>query len=373
MPVDRETAADLVGQTVALYAEAESRIIADLRRRFSDDDPAPDWAVRQLSAIGQVRRHAALVVATLERDVEGVVANMLAEAYSRGGTAAARELAKIAGASDRDVDAIEAELPGIGDVQTLVMALMQTLRATGLHIVRWAVDVFREVIAAVVPHALAGLATRRVVAQRAFDRLLARGVTSFIDRAGRRWQLASYVEMATRTTVAQAAVQGHIDQMVADGYDLVIVSDSPQECALCRPWEGRVLSIGGAPGLRKVRREHALTGKMVTVQVAGNVAAALAAGLFHPNCTHALSAYLVGVTTIPTGTANPEGDKARQRLRELERRKRDLLRREAGALTPEHRRKMTARVREVNRLIAAHVADTGLIRQRPRERIGTAR
>ena len=49
---------------------------------------------------------------------------------------------------------------------------------------------------------LVGHEDRRRTAQRAWERLLSRGVTGFTDRAGRRWELASYVEMATRAVTA---------------------------------------------------------------------------------------------------------------------------------------------------------------------------
>ena len=37
---------------------------------------------------------------------------------------------------------------------------------------------------------------------------------SFVDKAGRKWELASYVEMATRTGNVHAALQGHIDRQL---------------------------------------------------------------------------------------------------------------------------------------------------------------
>ena len=54
----------------------------------------------------------------------------------------------------------------------------------------------------------------------------------------------TYVEMATRTAVGRAAVEGHVNRLVGRGFSLVMVSDAPQECELCRPFEGKVFSIG---------------------------------------------------------------------------------------------------------------------------------
>src|SRR5690606_17214059 len=81
----------------------------------------------------------------------------------------------------------------------------------------------------------------------------------------------------------------------------------------------------------QIQMEHATRdGEMVTVDVAGTVDQAVAAGLLHPNCRHSLSAFLPGITTArtppdrPAATPPPqpsfrqrvteaaEGDEARQ-------------------------------------------------------------
>ncbi|MFJ9647656.1 phage minor capsid protein [Streptomyces sp. NPDC101206] len=69
-------------------------------------------------------------------------------------------------------------------------------------------------------------------------------ITSFRDRAGRRWQLTSYAEMAVRTATGHAATEARMRTLAEHGVDLVIVSDSPLECPLCRPWEGKVFPPG---------------------------------------------------------------------------------------------------------------------------------
>jgi hypothetical protein len=55
------------------------------------------------------------------------------------------------------------------------------------------------------------------------------------------------VEMPTRTGVARAAVEGHLDRLAGPGIDLVIVSNTALECPRCRPSEGKVLARAVAP------------------------------------------------------------------------------------------------------------------------------
>lgn len=398
--MDRDLADQLARNLVDLYAELETRLATDLARRLAAGLDQPDWASNKLAAIGQVRRWAQTLIDRLDGPLRDRVAQAVILAYQRGGHEALRELARAqdthpdwlarAGLFDmlprlRDMVArrqagiaaelarVATELPGAAAINRLVYSLTSTLRGTHLRILRWHLDAYREVVAAAAPDVLAGLAARRRTAQTAWEQLLSRGVTGFVDRAGRRWELASYVEMATRTTVAQSLVEGHLDRMADAGLDLVMVSNSPQECSRCRPWEGKVLTRSGPGGRRTVQVESAVSARMVSVEVTGSVSEAIGDGLFHPNCTHRLTAYLPGATRIPTHTANPEGDKARQQLRALERKVRREKLQEAAAIDPASKRAAAAKVRDLQRQIREHVNETGLIRQRAREQIGVAR
>jgi hypothetical protein len=212
-----------------------------------------------------------------------------------------------------------------------------------------------------------GTITRRDAIARAVDHLLATGHDRFVDRAGKRWHLDVYARMAGRTIAGQTAVQGQLDTMVADGRDLVQISDSARECERCRPWEGRLLSI---------------TGRSVGIvvdgrTVFGTVSDARAGGLWHPNCSHRADPWTPGFTRPPRPRANPEGYKAQQRLRDLERRARDLKRRRSAAMLIGDRAKIRdidTRLRATNSQIREHTDRTGLLRRRERERpIGAAR
>jgi DNA-binding transcriptional ArsR family regulator len=373
MPVSRPLAEDLARVLVELYAAAEARLAAGIARMLADGIEAPDWAVRKLSAVGGVRELAERIVRRLDTESAAEVEQMLVLAYTRGGQAALDELGRLGSAVPSQVTAIRQALPGAEAVQRLVFALVSKLRGTHLRIVRWSLDAYRTVVARASVGTLLGVQTRRRTAQVAWEELLSQGITGFQDRAGRNWQLASYVEMATRTTVAQAAVEGHLDRLAAAGLELVIVSNAPQECHRCRPWEGKVLTRAGG-GARTVELPHTTRpAQLVTVEVAGSVAEATLAGLMHPNCRHSLSAYLPGVTRAPTHTEDPEGDRARQQLRYLERQVRSWKLRQAAAIDPAAGKAAGAKVRAYQARIREHVAATGLHRQPAREQIGTAR
>jgi hypothetical protein len=159
-------------------------------------------------------------------------------------------------------------------------------------------------------------------AQTALESLAVLGVIGFVDRAGRRWDLASYTEMATRTAVSNAWDGLHAAAMVRAGLDLVRVATYSLEgsCAQCRPWLGRVLSLTGATADRPTLAE------------------AKAAGFRHPNCRCFWLPVRAGVATVTVDQAALDHAArlyaASQRQRALGREVRKAARRAHAAITP---------------------------------------
>jgi hypothetical protein len=211
---------------------------------------------------------------------------------------------------------------------------------------------------------LLGTLTRRQAAQAALNDFARKGVTGFVDQRGRGWNLTSYIEVAVRTATAHAAVAAHIDRLQAYGMDLVIVSNAPAECSMCRPFEGKVLSLSGTT----IGTIDGAGG----VRVYASMAEATAAGLWHPNCRHSAALYQPGVTKPYGPTADPEGDAARQKLRYLERQVRSWKREQAVALDDAAARRSGAQVRAYQSKIRDLVATTTAKRQPARERVGHA-
>lgn len=368
MPVDRTLAERVAQSVVELYGDLELRLLEGLARQIRiGGNPLPD-ADAQIAALARLRQWGENAIRKLDGELGPRIEQALALAYAQGSRAALDELAKLAGAGPGAVDEVTGALPGADAIQRLAWSLGSLLRGTHLRVLRWELDAYRDVVAKASASVLAGQATRLRASQVALERLVAGGVKGFVDKAGRRWALTSYVEMATRTTVAQAAVEGHLDRLRSAGIGLVIVSNAPQECSLCRRWEGKVLRTGSGP-LGPVRVPHAITGRPVPIWIEGTVADALLGGLMHPNCRHSLSAFLPGVTEIPTHTADPEGDKLRQEQRALERKVREWKRKEAAALSPAFAQAAAAKVRGYQRDIREHIRGTDLRRLRYREQI----
>lgn len=350
---DPDLALRLAKATADLYANAVEQLLNQVARRLARGIDRPGWAEAKLIEQVALRDQALKLVNRLQTLGAEAAAGAIADAYRLGALSAAAELGVGFGATNTMA------------VDQLVAETVTALRSTHGQILRTVLDVYRTVIAeAGTPSALTGAITRRQAAQRVLDQFANRGVTGFVDTAGRSWQLDAYAEMATRTAVSRAQVAGSLDRYLADGNDLVIVSDSPQECRWCRPWEGKVLSITGAtPAGTSVGG----------FTVAGSVGAAQSAGLQHPNCRHSLGAFVPGITRRMRNTADPAGDNARQEQRRLEAGVRQWRRRAAVALDPQAKREATMRADQWQARLRRHVEAHDLKRQRHRETIGAAR
>jgi len=364
----------VTASTVGLYQEAEQAILREITRRLRAGMDAPDWAVTRLGALATLRAATERVLGLVQAAGADQIRSTLAAAYRSGQGLATVGLPASLLRGDPDAGRLAAviqQVPRVAAVESLAAALVDDIGARHSNVLRHVLDVYREVIQQATAVSIAGGQTRRQAAQHAYQRLVDQGVTSFVDSAGRRWRLSSYVEMATRTVTQRAAVQGQTDRLTSLGVDTVIVSDSPRECPKCRPWESKILSISG--GIRgRVELPSMVGAGTVTVDIAGSLAAARAAGLFHPNCSHAARAFLPGATRRPTRpTENPDGYRAKERQREIERGIRKWKEREASALDPAAAAGARGKVRAWQGEMRKHLAaNPELKRLSYREQIG---
>ncbi|MGI9157110.1 MAG: phage minor capsid protein [Marmoricola sp.] len=214
--------------------------------------------------------------------------------------------------------------------------------------------------------------TRVQATHEAVDRMARTGVTGFVDKAGRRWEASSYAEMSVRTGVTDAHTAGTVAGAQRRGTDLVMVSDAPRECERCRPWEGKLLSIGGlALGTTPVDADG------TPAVVAGTLDEAKAAGFMHSNCRHRTYAFVPGQTLLRKGVPDRAAYEASQRQRGLERRLRAAQTRAQALSRADPRSPLAvaarARATDLRRQIKQLVDDNPTLQRRTdRERAMTA-
>jgi hypothetical protein len=343
MPVDDDRVDQIVAAATNIYDDAELAVIRYITARLARGLDAADWQKTRLAELGPLKSGLRAIAARLDGEGTAAAREAVAAGWRAGTGTAIQALGGTIAIPQKYPRAVEA----------LADALVGELRPLHSQLLPQAVSAYRNAIGAATGRKLTGVASTRRAAQAAWAALVDDGIIGFTDKSGRRWQLSSYVEMATRTAVARAIDVGVIDAQQSLGYPFVYVTDRPQECPLCRRWEHQVLSI-----VHPVRKPAIAT-----------VGDARRAGLGHPNCRHQLAPWIPGMTLAP-GKADPAGDAARQHQRYLERGIRKWRERETAALTPEAKRDATAKVTAWTGELTAHLRRTGLPRRAHREHPG---
>lgn len=307
-----------------LYYHAELTILRKAARDLARHNGLLSTTIRKARQFAEFEESARRILDEAHAQVVRELLELVQEAVQTGTRLAVTDLqalgypATVMPAQRAIIELIAGDL-----VESLSPAPTRALRAIS--------DVYQEVQALGSANVATGVTTRLGASQQMFDDLIRRGVTGFIDKAGRNWHLDSYAEMAIRTGAMNAQIESRMSTYADNGMDLVYVSDSPNECDLCRPWEMEILTLRGEPGKRVV--QSVTGGAPVTVTVAGTLEDARAAGLLHPNCTHNITAYLPGATVDDY----PKRDdkvlyELEQEQRYIERQIRHWKRREAAAI-----------------------------------------
>lgn len=359
MAISPDDAQDLAGDVADAYSQAEVGLLARIASFIGIGLDSGSWSTDRRDSAGLVRRAVTAVLGRLLSRGSKAADKAAKEAERRGTALADDELGSSADG-----------LPPPSGVHAKrgAQRINDDLRAVNGAMVTQAMNAYHRIITEVTQSVEAGTNTRLQAAGRALARFADEGITGFTDKRGHRWELRTYVEMAVRTHAANIMVDAHTTRLEEAGVRLVMVSDAPYECEKCKPWEGKVLEIGGPSGKHSVTVKNAAGGGTITVQVAGSLEEARSAGLFHPNCRHNVTGYLPGVTRAPNPPTVKATYKDTQRLREMERTARKWDRRRAVALTDEERQYAESKFREWRGKARKHAAEKQLPRKTNRER-----
>ena len=291
------------------------------------------------------------ICAALAEEAQSVARDTLVHAYE----ATAEEISAFAEEFAADSERMQREMTQI--VDDLTRQINNSIEIELRHMRRDTDDVYRQVIEQARRDWLSpGNASRlNAEVQNAINEFAGRGVTGFTDKAGRRWGLYEYANMAMRTAIHRAGLQATIDAMRASGYDLAYITRHPGACPLCERWYGTILSISGNDPTHP------------------SLQGAMDQGLFHPNCADVLQVYFPGVSDLTAGMGEytPEQSAERyaasQRQRALEREIRKWKRMQAAAIAPEQERVAKAHIDRLQRQLRALTGETKLPRRYDRE------
>jgi hypothetical protein len=340
------TPAALAKAVGATYAEAEQHLANKIARRAASGFDTPGWADFKLAQVGALRR-----------DLEGDIVGLASKASAQIDAA----LFQAYGGAGIHATLQSTHSPAL---RALRAQTLGTVQSAHNNILRSSLDAYRQVVSETTQLTTAGVLTHREALQRSLNQFADQGITSFVDKAGRRWSMDSYAEMATRTGTTRAHLEGKIDTARALGFSLFIMSGTGNSCPICAPWQGMVLS---AVPSRKYR----------------TIAEAKGAGVFHANCGHTLDA--TSEEGLATGIVQPTpltpeelaasdaryADAMHQRY--LESQLRSARMREAVAFLPQAQALAAARVASLRARLDAFTTATGRRRYLHREYIREGR
>ena len=347
-----------ISEVRRVYAQAERDLISRIANRLEKDKTATiaQWEVMKLRELRTMNRGIETqIVKKLRNFNEKELGKLIEKAYKEGSDKTVASLNKVMSASDVKSKLINSD---IETIEALTKAYKNNMNSTLNRIIRQTDDVYRQAVRKGVEYTTTGAGTRLEGAQKVINEFANRGVSGFRDSAGRSWNLNTYAEMATRTTVSNAQVEGNINRLKQNDINLGVVSAHAESCPICDPWEGQVLALNDA-----AQRET----DYPTVADAKN------AGLWHPNCSHNLTAYIPGLTEKPEPVEGKETYEDRQQQRYLERGTRKWKRRKNGAMTDKEKRIADAKVSEWQERLREFTDETGRRRKYGREAIEQAR
>lgn len=227
LPSDRAATA-----LARLYQTAEARLEALIARAIASG--ALGTARYRAVRLAEVQR----ILSELQDEAVPEATQAVADAYRVGGLIAGVDTF----GSSVHQDAVE----------VLADNLASRLNDAAEKVGRQTEDVFRR---EGLRHAALDLiegGTQREASARLRETLVRQGVSSFEDRAGRQWGLASYSEMVVRTTTREAVSTATHHSLLERGDDLVTISShrgvEPDD-ERCLRIQGRTFSITGrTPG-----------------------------------------------------------------------------------------------------------------------------
>lgn len=279
---------------------------------MAKNTPSPNEA----KATANIRKAERLTIALMQKRIKSISAQFLGEVDAILGDTKwkaspqdqAKDVAKqlFIQKLAKEMDAALLKLEGVAADTGNAVAVAQS----GELVMRWDKEYAKEYLsrvhpkngpslAAVYTHSMAAnaIATLRSVVVDTFATAAVAGLTArerakllqtswrarcqddnpcrFVDRAGRRWENARYVQMLVRTTAQRIETASFCDSMTEDGFPLARISnDGDMDCEVCAKWEGRLIDLSHGNQLKKYGA--------VTLESARE------AGVFHPNCTHRL-------------------------------------------------------------------------------------
>lgn len=311
-----------------IFADIELDLVNSLTQELSSGD----WKSQRLRALKQFQKRNTDILN--KYPLSDQVKKEIEQAYLRAGYKTQSEVAKALGKASRTGTSF-----AVSDrrLLALIEQLNKDLDDAKTAAVRMMNDVYKQTTAKAQVAMTTNLYTMDQCVDMATRDFLAQGINCIQYKNGALVNIASYAEMALRTSTRRATLIGEGAMRAELGQSLVYVTQYGACSDTCLPWQGRiywddVYTPGAQPQEGYPRLSEAISG-----------------GLFHPNCRHKTTTWYPGVSKVPP--IMDEGVVKRNSALESEQRYnerqiRKYKRMEEGSLDPANKAKYANKVKQ---------------------------
>ena len=329
---------------VGAFQDIEMELVKSMRRNmkrhigeeFQEGINWTQWQAEMLNGLAKYKEENAdklpKYFSTINQDIEDAIK----EAYKTGESEqeieileAIRDGFKVDKAG-KGTNAMQGAFFRINEdkLNALIKATTDDMQKAESAILRMTSDAYKQTIFKAQMYYNTGAGSLWKAVDMATNDFLSRGINCVEYKNGARVNIASYSEMALRTSNKRANLMGCAGKRMEYGIHTVKVSTHNSACPMCIQWQGKVYydDVYGDITPAEKRGKYPLLSEAVK------------GGMFHPNCKNGLSTYYEGINQEPKEPTKEEKEEMvrrynlQQEQRACERNIRKYKRLEAGSL-----------------------------------------
>ncbi len=317
------------------------------------------WQQLKLQDIRNYQKECGEIVNNYSSEISNIINSTIPENFKMGAINA-DEILKVIKADLISVDDDNFFKLNKSKIDALTNAISNDLKEAQNAVLRMVDDVYRQTIYKAQMFYSSGATSLWQAVDMASKDFLSAGINCIEYKNGARVNIASYAEMALRTSSKKASLVGEGKRQAEYGVYLVQVTQYSSSSPICLPWQGKIyiddVYAGGKPD-----GKHTL------------LSTAVSAGLFHPHCRHTKQPYYDGISELPNPVGNETNNanyKAEQQQRAIERNIRKYKRVAVGCLDPDNENKALLKVNQWQDELKNHLNENPqLRRENAREKV----
>jgi len=343
-----------------IFQDMELDLISSMKKALEKNNTG-DWQKQKLLNLGKYRAANTKIINGYSAPLGNEISNLLKDSFVSGAQNTDDTLKKIKGYL---ASKLAKPITVIGDgsffevnekrINALIKSINKDLVSAEKAMLRQADDVYRQTIFKSQLNLNVGTLSLNQSIDMATKDFLDKGFNCITYKDGRKVNIASYAEMALRTSSQRAVFTGEGSRRDEWGVNTVVVSAHNNCSRLCIPWQGKVYIDDVYSGGTEKEGDYPL------------LSMAMDNGLFHPNCRHNMGTYFEGVNTLPEQVDDKEALKnydTEQKQRYMERQVRKYKRREAGSQDSQNIKKSNDKVKEWQANLREHLKDNPQLRR----------